>query len=127
MSRYLGALGRIVSRRYATRPHSTISRVVRIDHEGESGPLRHLVAHGRMESRPYTTRPHPTIDKVIRIDHAGEFGANRIYAGQLAVLGNTSVGPVIDVRSMMVMMQYYYNYVSSHLFYSTCGSRRKSI
>jgi len=26
-------------------------------------------------------------DRVIRVDHAGEFGANRIYAGQMAVLG----------------------------------------
>lgn len=32
---------------------------------------------------------------MIRVDHAGEFGANTIYAGQLAVLGNTPVGPVI--------------------------------
>ena len=27
------------------------------------------------------------IDRFIRVDHAGEFGADRIYAGQLAVLG----------------------------------------
>jgi demethoxyubiquinone hydroxylase (CLK1/Coq7/Cat5 family) len=27
-----------------------------------------------------------------RVDHAGEYGADRIYAGQLAVLGNTEVG-----------------------------------
>lgn len=31
------------------------------------------------------------LDKIIRVDHAGEFGADRIYAGQLAVLGRTSV------------------------------------
>ncbi|RUS85580.1 hypothetical protein EGW08_006663, partial [Elysia chlorotica] len=35
------------------------------------------------------------LDKIIRVDHAGEFGADRIYAGQLAVLKNTSVGPMI--------------------------------
>ncbi|XP_061455480.1 5-demethoxyubiquinone hydroxylase, mitochondrial [Rhineura floridana] len=35
------------------------------------------------------------IDRIIRVDHAGEYGANRIYAGQMAVLGRTSVGPVI--------------------------------
>uniref|UniRef100_A0A8C6XDI6 Uncharacterized protein n=1 Tax=Naja naja TaxID=35670 RepID=A0A8C6XDI6_NAJNA len=29
------------------------------------------------------------------VDHAGEYGANRIYAGQMAVLGRSSVGPVI--------------------------------
>ena len=28
------------------------------------------------------------IDSMIRVDHAGEYGATRIYAGQLAVLGN---------------------------------------
>ncbi|XP_070811091.1 5-demethoxyubiquinone hydroxylase, mitochondrial [Pituophis catenifer annectens] len=37
----------------------------------------------------------PVIDRIIRVDHAGEFGANRIYAGQMAVLGRSSVGPVI--------------------------------
>ncbi|XP_053132074.1 5-demethoxyubiquinone hydroxylase, mitochondrial [Hemicordylus capensis] len=38
----------------------------------------------------------PVIDRIIRVDHAGEYGANRIYAGQIAVLGRTSVGPVIQ-------------------------------
>ncbi len=28
------------------------------------------------------------IDRILRVDHAGEFGAQRIYAGQLAVLRN---------------------------------------
>ncbi|KAM4829825.1 NADPH-dependent 3-demethoxyubiquinone 3-hydroxylase, mitochondrial [Thomomys bottae] len=36
------------------------------------------------------------VDRVIRVDHAGEYGANRIYAGQMAVLGRTSVGPIIQ-------------------------------
>merc|ERR1719312_359711 len=35
------------------------------------------------------------IDRIIRVDHAGEYGADRIYAGQLAVLGDTDVGPTI--------------------------------
>ncbi|XP_067672648.1 5-demethoxyubiquinone hydroxylase, mitochondrial-like [Haliotis asinina] len=35
------------------------------------------------------------LDRIIRVDHAGELGADRIYAGQLAVLGKTAVGPVI--------------------------------
>ena len=30
-----------------------------------------------------------TIHRMIRVDHAGEYGAARIYAGQLAVLGNS--------------------------------------
>lgn len=36
------------------------------------------------------------IDRMIRVDHAGEYGANRIYAGQMAVLGKTSSGPLIQ-------------------------------
>lgn len=30
------------------------------------------------------------------MDHAGEYGADRIYAGQMAVLGNTKEGPLIQ-------------------------------
>lgn len=36
------------------------------------------------------------IDRIIRVDHAGELGANKIYEGQMAILGKTSVGPVIQ-------------------------------
>ncbi|MBB4154813.1 ubiquinone biosynthesis monooxygenase Coq7 [Sphingomonas jinjuensis] len=32
-------------------------------------------------------RPHPT-ESMIRVDQAGEYGATRIYAGQLAILGD---------------------------------------
>ena len=42
-------------------------------------------------------RPSDLIDKIIRVDHAGELGADRIYAGQMAVLGNTSAGRPIKV------------------------------
>ena len=41
------------------------------------------------------------IDRIIRVDHAGELGADRIYAGQMAVLGRTSVGPTIQVNSRL--------------------------
>lgn len=34
-----------------------------------------------------TTRSGKLLDSVIRVDHAGELGADRIYAGQMAVLG----------------------------------------
>lgn len=37
----------------------------------------------------------PDIDAIIRVDHAGELGADRIYAGQMAILGNTEKGPTI--------------------------------
>lgn len=32
--------------------------------------------------------PRPDVDSMIRVDQAGEYGATRIYAGQLAVLGD---------------------------------------
>eukprot|EP01135_Chromosphaera_perkinsii_P011906 Nk52_evm23s2531 gene=Nk52_evmTU23s2531 len=36
------------------------------------------------------------VQRILRVDHAGELGADRIYAGQLSVLGgNPQVGPVI--------------------------------
>lgn len=35
------------------------------------------------------------VARILRVDHAGEYGAVRIYAGQLAVLGDTPAGPVI--------------------------------
>jgi len=34
--------------------------------------------------------PIPDTRSMIRVDHAGEYGAARIYAGQLAVMGNRS-------------------------------------
>lgn len=37
-----------------------------------------------------------SIDQMLRVDHAGEYGAVRIYEGQLAVLGKTRSGPVIE-------------------------------
>ncbi|NXD09185.1 COQ7 protein, partial [Nothocercus nigrocapillus] len=36
------------------------------------------------------------VGRIIRVDHAGEYGANRIYAGQMAVLGRSAVGPLIQ-------------------------------
>ncbi|XP_063903420.1 5-demethoxyubiquinone hydroxylase, mitochondrial isoform X2 [Zophobas morio] len=44
-------------------------------------------------TRPVTSRCK--LHEIIRVDHAGELGADVIYAGQMAVLGSTSKGPVI--------------------------------
>lgn len=41
------------------------------------------------------SRPSKAIDEIIRVDHAGELGADRIYAGQVAVLGKTKIGPTL--------------------------------
>ena len=35
------------------------------------------------------------IQSMIRVDQAGEYGATRIYAGQLAVLGKSAIGPTL--------------------------------
>jgi ubiquinone biosynthesis monooxygenase Coq7 len=35
------------------------------------------------------------VKRMIRVNHAGEYGAQRIYAGQLAVLGKSAVAPVL--------------------------------
>lgn len=35
----------------------------------------------------HASRPSQMVDKFVRVDHAGELGADRIYAGQMAVLG----------------------------------------
>lgn len=48
--------------------------------------------------RRFSPRVHPTVERIIRVNHAGEFGAERIYAGQAAVLGNSSAGSVIQVN-----------------------------
>ena len=43
-------------------------------------------------------KPNPnaeTLAEMLRVDHAGEYGANRIYEGQLMVLGKTAVAPTI--------------------------------
>ncbi|XP_061535863.1 5-demethoxyubiquinone hydroxylase, mitochondrial isoform X1 [Phyllopteryx taeniolatus] len=54
-------------------------------------------------SRDYSVVPPPRdraekemIDRILRVDHAGEYGANRIYAGQMAVLGRSHTGTLIQ-------------------------------
>jgi demethoxyubiquinone hydroxylase (CLK1/Coq7/Cat5 family) len=37
-------------------------------------------------------------DTIVRVDHAGEYGAQRIYDGQIAVLGNASCGNLLKVK-----------------------------
>lgn len=53
-------------------------------------------AHYSTTTNTSSKRPSRLIDEIIRVDHAGELGADRIYAGQMAVLGNTKVGPTIQ-------------------------------
>jgi len=44
---------------------------------------------------PGDLSPEEKVARILRVNHAGEYGAVRIYAGQLAVLGNTPTGEVI--------------------------------
>jgi len=36
------------------------------------------------------------LERMIPVDHAGEYGADRNFAGHLAVLKDTEVGPLIQ-------------------------------
>lgn len=45
---------------------------------------------------PGDPTPREMVRRAIRVDHAGEYGAKRIYEGQLAVLGRTKYGPMIE-------------------------------
>lgn len=47
-----------------------------------------VIARGMSQ---HVNRASPMVDKFVRVDHAGELGADRIYAGQMAVLG-TEIG-----------------------------------
>lgn len=38
------------------------------------------------------------LDRILRVDHAGEYGAQRIYAGQLAVMKHHALAP--EIRHM---------------------------
>ncbi len=42
------------------------------------------------------TPKNKTVERMIRVNHAGEYGAQQIYKGQLAILGKTDVGPLIE-------------------------------
>ena len=45
---------------------------------------------------PGDPTPREYVERAIRVDHAGEYGAKRIYQGQLAVLGRSKYGPMIE-------------------------------
>lgn len=51
----------------------------------------------RISQRARDEKTRKLLSRIIRVDQAGELGADRIYAGQLAVLGRTPVGPIIQV------------------------------
>lgn len=54
--------------------------------------LKHLLNVKNVRTKTNKT----TLERIIRVDHAGELGADRIYAGQMAILGTTSKAPLIQ-------------------------------
>ena len=54
-----------------------------------------------------------TLDTFLRVDHAGEYGADRIYAGQLAVLGKDTSTP--DKKRTADLIQHMWDQEKSHL------------
>lgn len=67
--------------------------IVRITSRCSSYDNNYSIRSEKLENR----RRKLMLAKILRVDHAGEVGADRIYAGQMAVLGNTEYGPVIKV------------------------------
>ncbi|KAM9315263.1 NADPH-dependent 3-demethoxyubiquinone 3-hydroxylase, mitochondrial isoform 2-T2 [Pholidichthys leucotaenia] len=45
---------------------------------------------------PRDSEEKKMLHQFLRVDHAGEYGANRIYAGQMAVLGRSRTGSLIQ-------------------------------
>jgi len=62
----------------------------------KAGGTNNLIKFRLLSTEELAAEERAKIDRIIRVDHAGEYGADRIYAGQLAVLGNTDVGPTIQ-------------------------------
>lgn len=62
-----------------------------------SFPLICQMSIRRISQRAKDEKTRKLLSRIIRVDQAGELGADRIYAGQIAVLGNTPVGPIIQV------------------------------
>jgi ubiquinone biosynthesis monooxygenase Coq7 len=49
----------------------------------------------KKRSLPGDLSTEQNIEQMVRVNHAGEYGAQQIYKGQIAILGNTDVGPVL--------------------------------
>lgn len=81
---------------------TALSQIVLHDWTQLCSPLK-IGGHVKHISRGYSVLPPPRdreekalLDSMLRVDHAGEYGANRIYAGQMAVLGRSQTGPLIQ-------------------------------
>ena len=48
-----------------------------------------------LTSATRNARASNLVDSIVRVDHAGELGADRIYAGQMAVLGKRKIQGIL--------------------------------
>jgi len=56
-----------------------------------------------------------TLDRFLRVNHAGEYGADRIYAGQLAVLGVPKDSTDVDKKRTSDLIQHMWDQEKEHL------------
>jgi len=63
--------------------------------EPAPGPTARTAARTAAGHLPGDLDRRALVERMIRVDQAGEFGAARIYAGQLAILGRRTTGPVL--------------------------------
>lgn len=63
--------------------------------------------HSVRSTRRARKQERRMLSKILRVDHAGEVGADRIYAGQMFVLGRSKYGPVIQVIVNPFIVFYY--------------------
>lgn len=62
---------------------------------GVKKPSRRRGAGAPQRRLPGEPDRRQILDRILRVDHAGEYGAKRIYAGQIAVLGEGPQGPLL--------------------------------
>ncbi|XP_071445193.1 5-demethoxyubiquinone hydroxylase, mitochondrial isoform X2 [Hetaerina americana] len=81
-----------------------VSKVTHCQRVFGDGPKRSLsssvvkLLQNKEDAKPKRghDRVSKEVEQMIRVDHAGELGADRIYAGQMAVLGKSNYGPLIQ-------------------------------
>jgi len=59
-------------------------------------PLKQHPKQTGEDRLPGDLPPAALVERMIRVDHAGEFGAVRIYEGQMAVLGKSPAGEIVQ-------------------------------
>jgi len=79
---------------------------------------RSSLAHGcrYLSTSEKEERRRQTLDRFLRVDHAGEYGADRIYAGQLAVLGTSGVpNPDPEKKRTAELIEHMWEQEKEHL------------